>query len=97
MDKIDFMKLKDNELIVIPNKNEVNNTCFFHYTHQDSFRQWRQQSFSKETAEKFHIPVLDLYHDLGIDPHDPKDYETYTVDGLHFNDDGHELLAQNIL
>ena len=50
----------------------------------------------KETAKQFDVKVLDLYHNLGIDPHDPKDYETYTVDGLHFNDAGHEVLAQKL-
>ena len=50
----------------------------------------------KETAKQFDISVLDLYHDLGIDPHDPKDYDTYTADGLHFNDAGHEVLAQKL-
>ena len=50
----------------------------------------------KETAKQFDISVLDLYHELGIDPHDPKDYDTYTVDGLHFNDAGHEVLAQRL-
>ena len=50
----------------------------------------------KETAKQFDVKVLDLYHNLGIDPHDPKDYETYTVDGLHFNDAGHEILAQKL-
>lgn len=49
-----------------------------------------------ETAKKFHVPVLDLYHNLGIDPHDPKDFDTYTVDGLHFNDAGHAVLAQRL-
>ena len=50
----------------------------------------------KDTARQFDIPVLDLYHDLGIDPHDPKDYESYTVDGLHFNDAGHGIIAQRL-
>ena len=50
-----------------------------------------------ETAKQFDIPVLDLYHDLGIDPHDPKDFSTYTKDGLHFNDDGHAILARCLM
>ena len=48
----------------------------------------------QETAKQFDIPVLDLYHNLGIDPHDPEHYDAYTVDGLHFNDAGHEVIAQ---
>ena len=50
----------------------------------------------QETAKQFAIPVLDLYHNLGIDPHDPKDYAAYTVDGLHFNDAAHGLIAQKL-
>lgn len=47
-----------------------------------------------ETAKKFDIPVLDLYRNLGLDPHDPECYDTYTADGLHFNDAGHAVIAQ---
>ena len=47
----------------------------------------------QETAKQFSIPALDLYHNLCIDPHDPESKERYTVDGLHFNDAGHEFLA----
>ena len=50
----------------------------------------------KETAKQFAIPVLDLYHNLGIDPHDPDSFAAYTVDGLHFNDAGHAILAQKL-
>ena len=49
-----------------------------------------------ETAKQFEIPVLDLYETLGIDPCDPKDNETYSKDGLHFNDAGHAILAQRL-
>lgn len=46
-----------------------------------------------ETAKQFGIHTLNLYKDLGIDPHNPEDFEAYTADGLHFNDKGHEKLA----
>lgn len=49
-----------------------------------------------ETAKQFDIPVLDLYRDLGLDPHDPECYATYTMDGLHFNDAGHGVIAQKL-
>lgn len=49
-----------------------------------------------ETAKQFDIPVLDLYRDLGLDPHDPECFDTYTADGLHFNDAGHGMLAQRL-
>lgn len=46
-----------------------------------------------ETAKKFNVAVLDLYRNLGLDPHDPECFEKYTIDGLHFNDEGHRVLA----
>ena len=48
----------------------------------------------KATGKKLGIPVLDLMESLGIDPNDPSDRETLTVDGLHFNDAGHEYIAK---
>ena len=50
----------------------------------------------KETGRRLGIPVLDLYHNLGIDPHNEEDYLAYTADGLHFNDAGHGILAQRL-
>jgi len=49
-----------------------------------------------ETAKKFDVSVLDLYRDLGLDPHEQECYDTYTIDGLHFNDAGHAVLAQRL-
>jgi len=49
-----------------------------------------------ETAKQFDIPVLDLYENLGIDPHNPKMYNAYTIDGLHFNDAGHAFIAERL-
>jgi len=49
-----------------------------------------------ETAVQFDIKVLDLYNDLGVDPHIPEHFEKYTMDGLHFNDEGHALIAQKL-
>ena len=49
-----------------------------------------------ETAKLFNIPTLDLYNDLGLDPHDPEIFDTYTMDGLHFNDAGHAVIAQKL-
>ena len=50
-----------------------------------------------ETAKLFNIHVLDLYRELGINPLDPKDFEKYTVDGLHFNAEGHKILANKVI
>ena len=49
-----------------------------------------------ETAKQFNISVLDLYNDLGVDPHIPEQFEKYTTDGLHFNDEGHALIAEKL-
>ena len=49
-----------------------------------------------ETAKQFDIKVLDLYRNLGVDPHIPEQFQKYTKDGLHFNDEGHALLAQKL-
>ena len=49
-----------------------------------------------ETGKQFNIPVLDLYRTLGLDPHDEEVFQKYTVDGLHFNDAGHAILAQRL-
>ena len=50
----------------------------------------------KETARLFDIPVLDLYEKLGIDPTDREQCEKYTVDGLHFNDEGQHFIAERL-
>ena len=50
----------------------------------------------QQTAKQFGIPVLDLYHTLGLDSHDPECFSTYTTDGLHFNDAGHAVLAHRL-
>ncbi len=42
------------------------------------------------------IPVLNLYENLGIDPNNDLQREAYAPDGLHFNDDGHAILAERL-
>lgn len=49
-----------------------------------------------ETAKQFDIKTLDLYNELGIDPHNPEHFEKFTIDGLHFNDEGHAILANKL-
>jgi lysophospholipase L1-like esterase len=48
----------------------------------------------KARGKELGVPVLDLFENLGLDPNNESDRETYTVDGLHFNDDGQEFLAK---
>lgn len=50
-------------------------------------------SVIEEKAHAHGIPVLNLYEKLPIDPNRAEDRERYTADGLHFNDEGHGILA----
>ena len=47
-------------------------------------------------AEKYSIPVLDLWKMGGIQPNVEVSKVTYMPDGLHPNDAGHALLAQRL-
>ena len=47
----------------------------------------------QKTAKEFGIHVLDLYHELPIDPKNEEERNKYTADGLHFNDAGQHVLA----
>ncbi len=47
-----------------------------------------------QTAQRFQIPVLNLYERLPVDPMDPASREKYTSDGVHLNDAGHLLLSR---
>lgn len=47
-------------------------------------------------AEELGVEAVDLYHDFY--PHEkPEDWERYTMDGLHPNEAGRELIAQAIV
>ncbi len=43
------------------------------------------------------IAVLDLYENLGVNPNDAKEKEMLAPDGLHFNDDGHKIIAECLM
>ncbi len=49
-----------------------------------------------EAGKRHGIYVLDLFRDFPINPNIPEDYEKYTRDGLHLNDEGHILLAKTL-
>ena len=49
-----------------------------------------------EAGKRNNIPVLDLYRKLPINPNIPEDYEKYTIDGLHFNDAAHIIIAEKL-
>lgn len=50
----------------------------------------------KETAKHYGVHVLDLYRTLPINPNVEEDSNRYTTDGLHFNDEGHRVLAETL-
>ena len=50
----------------------------------------------RQVAEYYSLPVLDLYAASGLQPNVPAIMEKYVPDGLHPNDEGHRLLAEQI-
>ncbi len=47
------------------------------------------------SAGKRHgVHVLDLFRELPINPNKAEDFAKYTLDGLHFNAEGHKMLAK---
>ncbi len=51
----------------------------------------------REVAEYYSFPVLDLFKNSGIQPEVPIMKETFTVDGLHPNDAGYELISEMVI
>ncbi len=50
----------------------------------------------RQAAEYYSLPVLDLYASSGLQPNVPVIRERYIPDGLHPNDEGHRVLAEQI-
>ena len=50
----------------------------------------------RQVAEYYSLPVLDLYANSGLQPNVPIIREKYVPDGLHPNDEGHRILAEQI-
>ena len=50
----------------------------------------------EEMGREYNVPVLNLFENLGIDPNNKEDYDRFTVDGLHFNNEGQAILARCI-
>lgn len=50
----------------------------------------------RETAQLYGLPVLNLFDSGVLDPNDPEVRENYVPDGLHPNDAGHVILAEQI-
>ncbi|MBQ8303425.1 MAG: SGNH/GDSL hydrolase family protein [Clostridia bacterium] len=51
----------------------------------------------REVAEYYSYPVLDMFKVSGIQPNIPANSEAYTVDGLHPNDAGYELISELVI
>ena len=51
----------------------------------------------KTVAKDYGVYVLDLYRDLGIDPSKEEDKAAFAPDGLHFNDEGHAVIAKKLI
>ncbi len=49
-----------------------------------------------EAGKRNGVHILDLYRELPINPNRKEDFEAYTMDGLHFNDAGHRMLARTL-
>ena len=45
-------------------------------------------------AREYGIATVDLYRELGIDPNREEDVQRYAPDGLHFNEEGHGVIAK---
>ena len=51
----------------------------------------------KKIAAEYSVPVLDLWSVSGIQPRIKAQCDSYTVDGLHPNDKGHEKIADLLI
>lgn len=47
-------------------------------------------------ASRCGFKTLNFYDSLGLDPNVPEIKEKYTIDGIHFNDLGHRIIADRI-
>ena len=50
----------------------------------------------RQVAEYYSLPILDLFANSGLQPKVPIIQERFIPDGLHPNDEGHRLLAEQI-
>jgi len=50
----------------------------------------------REMAERYSLPLLDMYASSGIQPEVDSFREAYCPDGIHPNDAGHEIIANKV-
>lgn len=51
----------------------------------------------RQAAARHNVHFCDLFHEDLFDPEDPEQRRRYIPDGLHPNDEGHQVLAEKIL
>lgn len=54
---------------------------------------WDYVDAMQKVCAKYDIPVIDLYHNFNINA---DNYDSYTSDGLHPNEEGHSLIAKAV-
>ena len=54
---------------------------------------WDYVDAMQKVCAKYDIPVIDLYHNFSINA---DNYDSYTSDGLHPNEEGHSLIAKAV-
>jgi len=57
---------------------------------------WNYVTAIRDAAEYYSLPVLDLFATYGVQPAVPVLKARFMPDGLHPNDEGHELLTRQI-
>ena len=50
----------------------------------------------KDVCGYYTIPVLDMKHELGIDPSIPVHFTNYTSDGVHYNNRGYNKIGKTV-
>ena len=54
---------------------------------------WDYVDAMQKVCAKYDIPVIDLYHNFSINA---DNYDSYTSDGIHPNEEGHSLIAKAV-
>ena len=66
------------------------------YPHNEGITSYEVSKAMKEVCEKYAINVYDNYAISGIYPQNNTNKTTFTTDGCHWNDLGHEIVGKNL-
>ena len=66
------------------------------YPHNEGITSYEVSKAMKEVCEKYAINVYDNYAICGIYPQNTTNKNTFTKDGCHWNDLGHEIVGKNL-